>query len=386
MRIIIYTGKGGVGKTCVAQATACRLAKAGKRVLIMSTDQAHSLSDGFEQTIGGTETRLAQGLYALEIDAVKEGEAAWGKVQKYMQKLLTVEGGVTVEAEELLIFPGLEELFALLKILEIRDSGRYDVLIVDCAPTGETLALLKFPEMFGQFVMNMLPIKRKMVKVAGPAVTKLTKIPMPEDTVFDELEKLTERLEALKALLSDAEQVSLRIVTTTERIVIRETKRNFTWLHLYGYNVDAIIVNRLYPESALRGYFSRWGQIQEQGLEEIGESFAHVPIFTLTLKESELKSPAKLLAAAQEIYGDVDPLPVLAVGKIFELTHQGTEDILTLYLPFADKADIELAQKDGELFISVQNARRRLLLPEALRGKEVQSARYESGRLSLTLR
>ena len=234
--------------------------------------------------------------------------------------------------------------------------------------------------------MNMLPIKRKMVKVAGPAVTKLTKIPMPEDTVFDELEKLTERLEALKALLSDAEQVSLRIVTTTERIVIRETKRNFTWLHLYGYNVDAIIVNRLYPESALRGYFSRWGQIQEQGLEEIGESFAHVPIFTLTLKESELKSPAKLLAAAQEIYGDVDPLPVLAVGKIFELTHQGTEDILTLYLPFADKADIELAQKDGELFISVQNARRRLLLPEALRGKEVQSARYESGRLSLTLR
>lgn len=386
MRIIIYTGKGGVGKTCVAAATACRLAEDGKRVLIMSTDQAHSLSDCFEVAIGGVETQLAAGLYGLEIDAVQEGEAAWGKMQKYMQKLLTVGGGESLEAEELLIFPGLEELFALLKILKIRESERYDVLIVDCAPTGETLALLKYPEMFGQFVLQMLPIKRKAVKVAGPAVTKLTKIPMPEDSVFDELEELTQWLERLKAVLSDHDQVSLRIVTTAERIVIRETKRNFTWLHLYNYNVDAIVVNRIYPQCAMAGYFSRWDQMQKQELEEISESFAQVPIFTLNLQEDELKSYAKLLAAAEEIYGVTDPFPVLAEGKIFDVTRLGAEDILTLYLPFAEKADIELAQKEGELFIGVANTRRRFLLPEALRGKTVQSARYEDGELKITLR
>ena len=247
MRIILYTGKGGVGKTCVAAATACRLAASGKRVLIMSTDQAHSLSDAFAMPIGDQETRLAADLFGLEIDAVQESEAAWGQMQGYLQQILTVQSGESIEASELLVFPGLEELFALLRILDIQESGRYDVLIVDCAPTGETLSLLKFPEMFGQFVGKMLPIKRKAVKVAGTAVSKLTKIPMPKDSVFDELERLTQRLTALQAMMSDKEQVSLRLVTTCERIVIKEAKRNFTWLHLYDYNVDAVIVNRIYP-------------------------------------------------------------------------------------------------------------------------------------------
>lgn len=386
MRIILYTGKGGVGKTCVAAATACRLAQEGQRVLIMSTDQAHSLSDVFEVTIGGQETLIAPALYGLEIDAVEESEAAWGKMQGYLQQLLTIKSGVTIEAEELLVFPGLEELFALLKILDIRDGGRYDVLIVDCAPTGETLSLLKFPEMFGQFVNRMLPIKRKAVKVAGPAVTKLTKIPMPEDSVFDELQYLTLRLEQLKAVMNDKEQVSIRIVTTAERIVIREAKRNFTWLHLYDYNVDAIVVNRLYPPLALDGYFNHWGNLQQEGLTEIRESFADIPIFTMTLQQQELKSVTQLQAAAREIFGDTDPLPVLTAERIFDITKDGEDYWLSIYLPFADKEDIDLSQKDGELIIGIENTWRRLLLPDILRGKAVERAHYADGVLRIAMR
>lgn len=385
MRTIFFTGKGGVGKTSIAAATACRLAEAGQEVLIMSTDQAHSLSDSFEQPIGCEETLLAPHLYGLEIDVVRENEAAWGKLQAYLQALLTVKSEQLLEAEELLVFPGLEELFALLKVLEIKESGRYDVLIVDCAPTGETLSLLRFPEMFGQLVEKVLPVKRKAAKIAGPAVSRLTQIPMPKDEVFDEIERLTKRLEQLKAFMSDSAQVTLRLVTTTERIVIRETKRSFTWLHLYGYPVDAVIVNRLYPPKALAGYFAAWQPLQEQGLRDIRESFSGRPIFTLELQAQELKGKAALLQAAEALYGEQDPLPVLASETIFTLKREAKGYRLTWSLPFADKADLDITQQGDELVVGVENGWRRLLLPEPVRGRTVVKAIFQEGLLTLWL-
>jgi arsenite-transporting ATPase len=381
MRIILYTGKGGVGKTSVAAATAVKLAKAGKRVLIMSTDQAHSLSDSFGVKLENTPVMISDKLWGLEIDAIMEGERAWGNMKNYMKELLTARAEGGIEAEELLVFPGLEELFSLFKITDIYEENQYDVLIVDCAPTGETLSLLKFPEMFGNMIKTVLPMKKKAVKVAGPMVEKVMKIPMPEDNVFDDVEQLNEKLYQLQTIMTNKEILTIRIVTTPERIVIKEAKRNFTYLHLYNYNIDAVIVNKVYPPKALDGYFSKWINLQEEGLKEIRESFSEVPIFTLMLLNKELATEAILLEAAEQIFGETDPAAVLFKDTIFELKKEEDGYDFILNIPFADKADMDMGQKGSELMIQIKNEKRCFTLPDVLRNKTVQSARYEAGKL-----
>ncbi len=381
MRIILYTGKGGVGKTSVAAATAVKLAKDGKKVLIMSTDQAHSLSDSFGVKLENTPVEICDKLWGLEIDAIVEGERAWGNMKNYMKELLTsrAEGGI--EAEELLVFPGLEELFSLFKITDIYEQNQYDVLIVDCAPTGETLSLLKFPEMFGNMIKTVLPMKKKAVKVAGPMMEKVMKIPMPEDNVFDDVEQLNEKLYQLQAIMTNKDILSIRIVTTPERIVIKEAKRNFTYLHLYNYNIDAVIVNKVYPPKALDGYFSKWINLQEEGLKEIRESFSEVPVFTLMLLNKELATEAILLEAAEQIFGETDPAAVLFKDTIFEVKKEDDGYGFILNIPFAEKSDMDMSQKGSELMIQIKNEKRCFTLPDVLRNKTVQSARYEAGKL-----
>ncbi|MDZ5723748.1 ArsA family ATPase [Acetobacterium sp. K1/6] len=383
MRIILYTGKGGVGKTSVAAATAVKLAKDGKKVLIMSTDQAHSLSDSFGVKLKNTPVKISDKLWGLEIDAILEGERAWGNMKNYMKELLTARAEGGIEAEELLVFPGLEELFSLFKITDIYEENRYDVLIVDCAPTGETLSLLKFPEMFGNMIKTVLPMKKKAVKVAGPMMEKVMKIPMPEDNVFDDVEQLNEKLYQLQAIMTNKETLSIRIVTTPERIVIKEAKRNFTYLHLYNYNIDAIIVNKVYPPKALDGYFSKWINLQEEGLKEIRESFSEVPVFTLMLLNKELATEAILLEAAEQIFGDTDPAAVLFKDTIFEVRKEEDGYAFILNVPFAEKSDLDMGQKGSELMIQIKNEKRCFTLPDVLRNKTVQSARYEEGKLRI---
>lgn len=383
MRILLYTGKGGVGKTSIAAATACKIAKGGKKVLIMSTDQAHSLGDSFEQKLGNEPVKVSDNLFAMEIDAVAESEAAWGNMQSYLKQMLTSRAQSGLEAEELLVFPGLEELFSLFKILDHYNKGEYDVFIVDCAPTGETLSLLKFPEMFGTFIEKTLPMKRKAVKLGGPILEKLVKVPMPKDSVFDELELLTKRLEELQKLMSNKEVVSLRIVTTPEKIVIKEAKRNYTCLHLYDYNVDAIIINRIYPEKALEGYFNKWVALQKEGLNEIEESFHGIPIFKLELQRRELKSLPILQEVASILYQDQKPTSVFSIEKIFTVNKSEQGYVMEIKLPFAEKKEMDLNQKGGEIILSIKNERRRFLLPDILKNKEVQSAKYEDGKLRI---
>ena len=383
MRIILYTGKGGVGKTSVAAATAVKLAKDGKKVLIMSTDQAHSLSDSFGVKLANTPVKIRDKLWGLEIDAILEGERAWGNMKNYMKELLTARAEGGIEAEELLVFPGLEELFSLFKITDIYEQNQYDVLIVDCAPTGETLSLLKFPEMFGNMIKTVLPMKKKAVKVAGPMVEKVMKIPMPEDNVFDDVEQLNEKLYQLQAIMTNKEILSIRIVTTPERIVIKEAKRNFTYLHLYNYNIDAVIVNKVYPPKALDGYFSKWINLQEEGLKEIRESFSEVPVFTLMLLNKELATESILLEAAKQIFGATDPAAVLFKDTIFEVKKEEDGYDFILNIPFADKADMDMGQKGSELMIQIKNEKRCFTLPDILRNKTVQNARYEEGQLHI---
>lgn len=381
MRIILYTGKGGVGKTSVAAATAVKLAKDGKKVLIMSTDQAHSLSDSFGVKLENTPVQISDHLWGLEIDAILEGEHAWGNMKNYMKELLTARAEGGIEAEELLIFPGLEELFSLFKITDIYEENQYDVLIVDCAPTGETLSLLKFPEMFGNMIKTVLPMKKKAVKVAGPMMEKIMKIPMPEDNVFDDIEALNEKLFKLQAIMTNKEILSIRIVTTPERIVIKEAKRNFTYLHLYNYNIDAVIVNKVYPPKALDGYFSKWIHLQEEGLKEIRESFSEVPVFTLMLMSKELVFEENLSEAAKQIFGETDPGAILFRDKIFEVKKETDGYLFVLNIPFADKGDMDMGQKGSELMIQIKNEKRCFTLPDVLRNKTVQSAKYTAGQL-----
>jgi arsenite-transporting ATPase len=380
MRVLLYTGKGGVGKTSISAATAIKLASEGSKVMIMSTDQAHSLGDSLGIPLSGIPKRVADNLDALEIDVAEENEKAWGNFKGFFKDLLNSRASGGIEAEELLVFPGLEELFALFKILEIYEKNLYDVLIVDCAPTGETLSLLKFPEMFGEMLRKTLPIKRKATKIARPLVQSLVKIPMPKDEVFDDFERLLDSLDRLQTLMLNKDIVSIRIVTTPEKIVIRETKRNFTCLHLYDYNVDAIIVNKVYPEEALAGYFNKWVKLQQDGLNELKESFRDIPVFQLQLQKQELKT-IQVLQTIGDLYGKYNPLDVLARQKIFTITAEGDRYKMEISLPFADKTEMELGQQNGELQISIRNEKRCFSLPDYLKGKEISSAKMEQGKL-----
>lgn len=386
MRIILYTGKGGVGKTCVAAATALQLADAGRRVLVASTDMAHSLGDAFDRTVGSTPTSIAPNLDALEIDPVVAGRKAWGRLQEYMRSVMTshADGAAAgIESDELLIFPGLEELLSLSALLDIDDAGDYDVLVVDCAPTGETLSLLKYPERFGSFIEEALPLKRAALKVGRPVIERVMKVPMPQDDLFDELSQLVDRLTRLRALLVDDDRVSLRVVTTAERIVVKEAKRAFAWLQLYGYNVDAVVANRLYPDEALSGYFERWTELQRASLEEIGESFAGVPVLRLMLRHGELRGVDGLRVAAAELYEGIDPEPVLARGETARIFACGEVLELRLSVPFFEKCDLDLQQDGDVLVVALRNQTRRIPLPERLRGREVIGARYEDGQLTV---
>ena len=381
MRIIIYTGKGGVGKTCMAAASACKIAKSGKKVLIMSTDSAHSLGDVFDRTIGKDETEITENLWAQEIDTVYESEQSWGNLKGYLKQLLSAKSGAGIEVEELLVFPGLEELFSMFRILEVYKKGEYDTIIVDCAPTGETLSLLKYPERFSSFVRKILPLERFGVKTIGPIVEKTMKVPMPAEAVFEDVESLMDKMERLQKLLLDKEIVSLRVVTTPEKIVINEAKRNFTCLYLYHYNVDAVIVKHIYPREAMEGYFSKWMQIQEEALREIGECFGEVPRFYVELQQKEICTLETLEEMGELIFKESDPNAVLFEETIYEVDAKA--GLLRIYLPFAGREDLNLEQGNRELVVGVRNEYRRFPMPAEFSEKEIAGARFEGGYLNI---
>lgn len=381
MRIIIYTGKGGVGKTSMAAATACRIAEEGKKVLIMSTDQAHSLGDSYEIELGKEPMKIADNLDGLEIDTVYESEKCWGNLKEYFKRLLTMKGEDGIEMEELLVFPGLEELFSMFKILEIYEEGYYDTLIVDCAPTGETLALLKYPEKLSNLLEKVLPVKKKGVKLVGPAVEKTVKIPMPSEEVFDDIEYLMDKMEKLQNLMLNKEVVSLRVVTTPEQIVLKEAKRNVTCLYLYNYNVDAVIVNRIYPSRAMEGYFNKWIEMQEKSLCDIKESFREIPCFYVELQNKELCGISALKEVGMYIFGESNPNDILFKEEIYLIDSK--EKILHIYLPFADKTELSLEQIEDELVIRIKNEVRRFIIPKVFWKEEIKGAKFEKGYLNI---
>jgi len=387
LRIILYTGKGGVGKTSVAAATACYIAKQGKKVLIMSTDQAHSLGDAFNVKLSNTPIKIAENLEAIEIDALIENEVIWGNIKGYIEKLMLLKTEKSIEVEELLVFPGFEDLISLLKIKQINDENNYEVLIVDCAPTGETMSLLKFPELFKWWMEKFFPMKRKAAKIAKPIIERTIKIPVPNDKTFDEIETLYNKIDELHKLMLERDKVSLRIVTTPEKIVIKEAKRNFSYLHLYDFNVDAIIVNKIISEEGGKGYFEKWMKLQSENLKDISESFSPVPIFKTELMHSEVRNYDSLLNMGESIFKEVSAEKVLFKDKIFQVEKSSVDEsyYLNINMPFVDKEELNLLQKGDEISISIKNEKRNFVLPQKLQSKKIIKANYVDGKLKIEL-
>lgn len=385
MRIILYTGKGGVGKTSIAAATACKIAKQGKKVLIISTDAAHSLSDSFGLKLSNEPTNVVQNLDALEVDVVSENEAVWGTLKAYIEKLIVLKSEKNIESEELMVFPGFEDLLALLKIKEIHNSRIYDVLIVDCAPTGETLALLKFPELFKWWMAKFFPLKKKAARICKPIIESTMKIPIPDSKTFDEIEKLYIKIDELHELLLDKEQVSIRIVTTPEKIVVKEAKRNFSYLHLFDFNVDAVIINKIFSEEGAKGYFEKWLTIQNESINEICQSFKPVPIFKAELMDNEVREYDSLLNIGEKIFKEQDADTIFYKDKIFDVVRLKNEQgyCLIINMPFVDKKELNVYQKGDEVSISIKNEKRSFVLPRKLHSKEITKANYIDGQLRI---
>src|ERR671916_3388533 len=261
-RTILYTGKGGVGKTSVAAATARRCAAQGLRTVVLSTDPAHSLSDVLETELGGDPTPCGDGLFGQEVQAQEEMERHWEAVQEWFGELLADRGVDPISAEELTVPPGMDELFSLLQIKRHHESGDYDVIVVDCAPTGETLRLLSFPDIARWWLEKVLPWEKRLISAARPLARTFLDVPLPNEDVFSDVQRLVRNLIAMNEILGDREHASIRLVMNPDRMVVKEAQRTFTYLNLYGYLTDAVVVNRVFPEELAGGYFDEWRERQ----------------------------------------------------------------------------------------------------------------------------
>ena len=383
MRIILYTGKGGVGKTSIAAATAVKSAAAGKRTLVVSTDPAHSLGDSFDIKLQSEPVELRENLWAQEIDTIHEVEQGWGVIQKYFTDLFTSKAVKDITTEELTVFPGMEDLLSLLRILRYYKEGRFDVIIIDCAPTGETLALLSFPEMLRWWMEKLFPIKKKALRVVGPVIEPLFKIPMPSGHVLDEIDRMYYDLDEMKKVFSDREVTSIRIVVNPEKMVVKEAQRSFTYLNIYDFNVDAVIVNRVIPDGVTDSYFSVWKDIQKKYLAEIDDSFSPIPIYRAPLFETEVVGFPVLERMAAEVFGDGDPTEIKFVGRAQEVQKDGDEYVLSIDIPFAAREDLSLNQKGDELLVKVGAVKRNITLPRTISALSVKKAKFEENKLKI---
>ena len=387
MRVLLFTGKGGVGKTSVAAATAVRAAESGLRTLIVSTDPAHSLADAFDVRIGNEPTQLAPAtagrgwLFAEQIDAQQRLSDHWREIQTYLVELLSWGGVGEVEAEELSVLPGLEEIFSLVDMKRHVESGDYDLLIVDCAPTAETLRLLSLPDALGWYLQRVFPVERALTRAVRPLLSRVTTMPLPGDGAFAAVTTLAENLEAVRTILRDRSRTSVRLVVNAERVVIAEARRTYTYLSLFDYAVDAVIVNRLLPDDVTDPWFGRWKRLQSEHLATVRAGFVGVPVLTAPLFDDELVGMDALGRLGDSVYGDERVEAILKDGEPMRFARTADGFALRLALPFAERSEVDVARTGEELHVRVGPYHRALLLPAALRRCEVGAARLADGEL-----
>lgn len=381
-RIILFTGKGGVGKTSVAAATALRCAELGQRTIILSTDPAHSLSDSFDLPIGPEPAPVAPNLDGQEVDVFHQMDKYWGVVQAWLANVLVWRGVDGLLAAEASLFPGMEELASLLQVIHLYESGDYETIIVDCAPTGETLRLLSLPEMARWYLSHTLrvPVDRRSAGLAGPLLRALADIPVPDADVLAALEKLIFHLEEMHRLLANPDLSSLRLVMTPEKMVIKEAQRTYTYLNLYGFVTDAVVCNRLLTP-ATDGYFAAWRQTQEKYLALIWEGFSPLPLLTAPFFPEEVVGLPMLQQLGEALYGQTNPAEILFRGTTHTISQVDDHYQLTVPLPFASRDKINLTRSNDELVIQINNHRRNLILPRPLVPLKITDARYQGQNL-----
>lgn len=384
-RTILYTGKGGVGKTSVAAATARRCAAAGLSTIVVSTDPAHSLSDSLETELGGSPTPCADNLWGQEVQAQAEMERHWKAVQEWMGDLLAERGVDRISAEELTVPPGMDELFSLLEIKRHHEEDRFDAIVVDCAPTGETLRLLSFPDVASWWLEKVFPWERRLLSAARPIARGLLDIPLPSDAVFDDVQRLVENLVGMNAILRDRSSTSVRLVMNPDRMVVKESMRTFTYLNLYGYLTDAIVVNRLLGEEAAEGYFAPWREAQLAQMELVRSAFAPVPVLVAPALEREVVGEQMLDRLADELFDDVtaDPWSVLHEEISRELVSENGTALLRLPLPGVSKADIDLKKIGLEVVVRVGPHKRTIMLPATMASHRPRAASLNEGTLEV---
>jgi arsenite-transporting ATPase len=364
VRLVLYTGKGGVGKTTTAAATAACAAARGRRTLVASADSAHSLGDVFDQRLGPTPTPIAARLDAIEIDARVEMLRHWGRIHDFLVSLFTHHGVETVIAEELALLPGAEEITTLLAVQKLAVTGDYDLIVVDCAPTDSTLRLVTLPDVAHRFVRLLLPLLAALSGVATPVARRLVSVPLPDSHLFRDLDALIHRhLRGLQRRLCDP-TTSVRMVVTPERMVIDEAQRAHTDLALFEVGCDAVIANRLLPESATaEEFFAEWCRVQADRLEEVRRRFAPLPVLSAPLADDEVTGVAKLAAHGATIFADVEPDAVLCTAPRVRFLREGPQYVVVVPLPNADPGHVEVVKVEDELTITTDSRRRSLKLP-----------------------
>jgi len=379
--VIIYTGKGGVGKTSVAAATALRAAELGHRTIAISTDQAHSLADSLEIALTGQPKNIAPNLDALEVDVLYEMEHRWKEIDKYLADFLSSQGIEGVTAKEMAVWPGMELLSALFYIWEYGQTKQYDVVILDTAPTGETLRLLSFPDISDWYFDKMYRVLKNTIKLARATVGRVMSAPLPSDDLFNDIDEIRQRLKMVKNILDDPKITSVRLVVNPERMVINETKRAFTYLSLYNLTVEALIINRLLPEEDTGGYFKEKLEEQKFYMKVIEESFSPLKMLKATQFNTELVGRASLEKLADMLFGDTDPTIVYSTEKAMAIYEDDGVDTLSIKLPFSQKEQVELYKTNDTLIVQVGWYKRSVTLPYTLGKKEATKAEFKDGRL-----
>jgi arsenite-transporting ATPase len=382
-RTILYTGKGGVGKTSVAACTARGCAAAGLRTLVISTDPAHSLAESLGVELGAEPVQAGNRLWGQEVKAQDEMERHWAGVQDWLGELLVERGVDRISAQELTVPPGMDELFALLRLQSHNESGEWEAIVVDCAPTGETLRLLSFPDVARWWIDKVFPLERQILAAARPIARSLLDISLPGQAVFADVHRLSQNLIAMNEILRDRRRCTIRLVMNPDKMVIGEAMRTFTYLNLYGYVTDAVIVNRLFP-AGVGDYFAAWRGVQEEQMKLVHSAFAPVPVLCAPYFEQEVVGPAMLDRLREELFTGLEPAAVLhdALAQELEVVDGGAR--LRLDLPFAEKGDISLKKIGLELVVGVCGQRRTIMLPPAMAAMRPSAATFEEGALQIS--
>jgi len=382
MRVLLHTGKGGVGKTTLSLATALAAARAGHRVSVLSTDSAHSLGDAIGERIGSSPVEIAERVTAREVGVLDELDRAWSEIQEWLRELIRDETDDLV-AEELLVFPGMEELISLRAVREVEATGEYDVCVVDCAPTGATLRMLRFPDALRIFMDNLFDLERRGVALLRPVLRGMRAARLlPREEFFEAFERLYREVDDVRQILLDTHRTSARLVVNPARVVVDEARRSFAYLSLYGVTTDAVLVNRLLPESARQGYFAQWAEREREELEEIAESFP-VPLLRAPLHSSELIGIPALSEFGEEIYGGRDPAQLFTQSRPIRLRKRGRRTLLEIDIPGMSKEEVDLVTTGQELHVRVRDARRRIALPSSLVGQPIASSTLHEGVLEV---